>query len=189
MNEKLIIIGGSAGSLQTMLEILTTLRPNYPFPILLVMHRHVSNDSILEELLSMKSGLIAREIEEKEPINPGHIYISPADYHVLIENNESFSLDMSEKIHFSRPSLDVVFRSAADVFGSRVVAFVLSGANADGAQGLSYIKQKGGMVVVQEPLDAMVAYMPEQAIKAVKPDYILNAPGIAELLNSLVVSH
>jgi two-component system chemotaxis response regulator CheB len=185
MTKKLIVIGGSAGSLLAVFQIIQSLEPGFPFPLLLVLHRQSGNESMLTELLSGKSTLTAREIEEKDLIEPGYIYICPADYHVLIETDESFSLDSSEKIHHSRPSLDVVFSSAADVFKERLVGIVLSGANRDGATGLSYIKEKGGVTMVQDIQEAQVDYMPLQALEATTPDYILTAAQIGGMLNQL----
>ncbi|RYY54100.1 MAG: chemotaxis protein CheB [Chitinophagaceae bacterium] len=184
---RLIVIGGSAGSLQVILKIISQLDADFRTPILLVLHRHVNADSPLEELIASRTNLIPRDIEEKEPIRDGHIYICPADYHVLIEEDFSFSLDYSEKVNFSRPSIDVVFRSAAEVFGEDLLCVLLSGANGDGAASLKFVKDNGGITVVQDPLDAQVPYMPLQALKIQEPDFILESSHIAALLNSKVV--
>lgn len=183
----LIVIGGSAGSLQVILKVITLLDPNFRTPVLLVLHRHVNADSPLEELIASRTSLIPRDVEEKEKIREGHIYICPADYHVLVEKDFSFSLDYSEKVNFSRPSIDVVFRSASDVYRDRLICVLLSGANGDGAEGLLFVKANGGITVVQDPLDAQVPYMPQQALKLQEPDYILESSHIAALLNSRVV--
>lgn len=184
---KLIVIGGSAGSLQVVLKILSYLKADYPVPILLVLHRNVQFDSSLEELLSLRIDLKSKEIEEKDIIKPGCVYISPADYHVLIESDFTFSLDDSEKVNFSRPSIDVVFSSAALVYKETLMAILLSGANADGSEGLVKVKERNGIVIIQEPEEAIVPFMPQQALKSVVPDYILKASEIAGLLNSLVL--
>ena len=184
---KLIVIGGSAGSLQVILRVLTLLDQHFRTPILLVLHRHVNADSPLEELLSFRSTLTSREIEEKDPIRDGHIYICPADYHVLVEKDFTFSLDDSEKINFSRPSIDVVFRSAAEVYRQDLLCVLLSGANGDGSAGLKFVQELGGITVVQDPADAQVPYMPQQALKTLTPDYVLESSRIAALLNSKVV--
>lgn len=186
MKNRLIVIGGSAGSLQPVFQIIETLEPGFPFPLLLVLHRQSNNESALVELLATKTQLIPREIEEKDPIQPGYIYICPADYHVLVEEDESFSLDSSEKVHHSRPSLDVVFSSAADIYKERLVGIILSGANRDGASGLLEIKEKGGITVVQDIKEAQVDYMPLQALEIAMPDHILPAVQIGKLLNHLV---
>lgn len=181
----LVVIGGSAGSLQALFAILAEVQSGFQLPVLLVIHRVSHADSNLEDSLAVKTHLKVMEVEEKEPILPGRLYVCPADYHVLIEPDETFSLDASEKINFSRPSLDVVFKSAADVFGKRLTAILLSGANTDGAEGLAMVKGKGGMTIVQEPSEAMVAYMPLQAIRFMSPDKVLPAREIGQMLNEI----
>ena len=182
---KLIVIGGSAGSLQPLFRILAALPSSFQIPVLLVLHRTPGTDTNLEELLAIKTSMKVCEIEEKEKIDNGCIYICPPDYHVLIEPDKTFSLDASEKVNFSRPSLDVVFISAADVYGSSLTAIILSGANTDGAEGLSHVKSKGGTTIVQQPEEAMVPYMPEQAIRHMKPDHILTSEEMGEYLSKM----
>ena len=162
---KVVIIGGSAGSLEVLLQVLPKLQNIDTLVIILIVHRRNSDDNFLEELIRMKSGLKVKEVEDKTPIKVGHVYVAPADYHLLIEDNFSFSLDVSEKINYSRPSIDVGFESAADVFGTKLVAILLSGANNDGTNGLLSVKQTGGTVIVQKPETADVPYMPAHAIK------------------------
>lgn len=185
---RFIVIGGSAGSLVALFKVLADLQEGFSTPILFVVHRVHSADSSLQELLAAKSFLQVSEVEEKDPIEPGHLYICPADYHVLIEPDESFSLDVSEKINFSRPSIDVVFRSAAEVYGSRLIAVLLSGANTDGSTGILQVMEKGGITIVQEPSDAQVAYMPEQALRVLTPHHIAPADKIGQLLNTLTIT-
>lgn len=182
---KLIVIGGSAGSLQVIFKLFKSIRHDFKVPFLLVVHRNNSFDSALEELLAFRTNLAVKEVEEKELIRPGFIYVCPADYHVLIEKDHSFSLDYSEKVNFSRPSIDVVFMSAAEVYREGLICILLSGANADGAAGLQQAKRKGSFVIVQQPIDADVAYMPEQALLQVVPDLILRGVEIAGFINSL----
>ncbi len=179
----LIVIGGSAGSLNALFRIFDGLSLKLDMPVLLVLHRVVSNDSTLQELLETKTHYHANEIEEKEEIRKGNLYICPADYHVLVEEDLSFSLDVSEKVNFSRPSLDVVFKSAANIYGPYLTAILLSGASSDGAEGLKFVKEQGRTTIVQDPGDAQVSFMPEQAIKLLPPDHILNCEGISQLLN------
>lgn len=183
--QRMIVIGGSAGSLAAIFKVLADLRLDFSTPVLFVVHRIHSADSRLQELLSVKTSLTVTEVEEKDVIEEGHMYICPADYHVLIEPDETFSLDVSEKINFSRPSIDVVFRSAADVFGPRLIAVLLSGANTDGASGMLQVQEKGGITIVQEPPDAQVSYMPEQAIRMLTPHHVVPAGKIGQLLNKL----
>ncbi|QEC44776.1 chemotaxis protein CheB [Pseudobacter ginsenosidimutans] len=181
----LIIIGGSAGSLQVILKLLPELRLQLPVTIVIVLHRKPSHDETLVELLSAKSRWPVREVEEKEPILPNHIYIAPADYHLLVESDFTFSLDVSEKVNYSRPSIDIAFESAAEVYGPSVLAILLSGANADGQEGMQNIKSAGGACIVQDPDTAEVAYMPLQAITHVEIDNVLHAEEMAPFLNVL----
>src|ERR1019366_6769016 len=127
---KLVVIGGSAGSLQVILSFLAALPADFPLPVLIVLHRNGVFESNLEDLFASRTRAPVKEVEEKELIIPGTIYVCPADYHVLLEKDHSFSLDFSERVHFSRPSIDVTFRSAADSFGEELVALLLSGGNA-----------------------------------------------------------
>lgn len=182
---KLIVIGGSAGSLQVILNFLAALPPDFPLPVLIVLHRNGVFESSLEELFSSRTTLPVKEVEEKEPILPGIVYICPADYHVLLEKDHSFSLDYSERVNYSRPSIDVTFRSAADSFGEALIALLLSGGNADGVEGLEYVKARGGVVVVQDPATAEVPFMPEQAILKKEVDYIVPAEEISAFLQGL----
>jgi two-component system chemotaxis response regulator CheB len=177
-NNRLIVIGGSAGSLHVMFGLLSSLRPGFPDAVLIVLHRNTQSDSGLEDLISAKTGLPCKEVEEKEPVLPGVVYLCPPDYHVLIEEDHSFSLDYSERVHFSRPSIDVTFKSAAMAYGGALTAVLLSGANADGAGGLEWVKQQGGLTVVQDPATADVAFMPENAIARGKVDFVLRAEDI-----------
>jgi two-component system chemotaxis response regulator CheB len=181
---KAVIIGGSAGSLSVLLEVLPQLSPDFYAAIIIILHRKPTTDSPLVELLSSKSPFPVSEASEKEPIEPRKIYIAPADYHLLIEQDFSFSLDDSEKVNFSRPSIDVSFESAAEVFKADLLAILLSGANADGVAGLQAVKSLGGTTIAQHPDTAEVAYMPEQAIRQVAVDFILSPLEIARFLNA-----
>lgn len=160
-----MVIGGSAGSLEPLLHIVAHLPAHTKATIVVVVHRKASPDSILSELLATKTGLPVKEVEDKDAILPGHIYLAPPDYHLLFENRECFALDASEKVHYSRPSIDVTFESAAAVFGKDVVGILLSGANSDGAAGMAHIKKTGGYTMAQDPATAEVYYMPRQAIQ------------------------
>ena len=143
---ELLLIGGSSGSLGIVLSILSALPGNYPVSILLVMHRGNSQESLLNEVLGIKSNMPVVEVEEKEPIRASRVYLAPADYHVLIEKNKTFSLDYSEKQNYSRPSIDVSFTSAAEVYGPHLMGILLSGANDDGTAGMLSIKNRAGIV-------------------------------------------
>ena len=184
--DRLLAIGGSAGSLQVILDILTSIGENFPMPVLVILHRNVSFESTLEDLFFSRTGLPVKEVEEKDMMQNGTVYLCPADYHVLLEQDRSFSLDYSEKVNFSRPSIDVTFRSAADVFGSGLLAVLLSGGNADGVDGLQYVKERGGVTVVQDPATAEVPYMPQQAVTKMTPDYVQPADNLPSFVRKYV---
>jgi two-component system, chemotaxis family, protein-glutamate methylesterase/glutaminase len=184
-NNRLIVIGGSSGSLQVVLHILSHLPKHFSVPVLLIIHRGNSSESSLLDLLILRSVLPVREVEEKEKIIVGRVYLAPADFHVLIEKDKTFSLDYSEKLNFSRPSIDISFISSAAVYGSGLTGILLSGANEDGAEGLRQIKGYGGYTIIQDPEDALVNYMPKQASLKSQIDEILDTPGITNYLLSL----
>lgn len=183
--DKLLVIGGSAGSLQVILSVLTAMGKGYSMPVLVVLHRNNVFESSLEELIAARTRLTIKEVEEKEAIVPGIVYLCPADYHVLVEQDHTFSLDYSERVNYSRPSIDVTFRSAADVYGPGLVALLLSGGNADGAEGMSYIQEKGGFTVVQDPHTAEVPYMPQQVLLRMKVDLVVPTEELPGLIKSL----
>jgi len=183
---KALVIGGSAGSLDVLLEIFPSLSDDIDFPIILVTHRKSGNDALLSDLLRSRTRLKVNEAEEKNQILPGNVYIAPADYHLLIEENETFSLDYSEKINYSRPSIDVTFQSAAEVFRDKLVCILLSGSNADGVAGLKAVKNFRGIVVIQNPKTAIMSYMPQQAANEIEGGIILDAGKMAEFINKLV---
>ncbi|HEY4936668.1 MAG TPA: chemotaxis protein CheB, partial [Puia sp.] len=137
-------------------------------------------------LLKLKSKLPVKEVEEKELISPAHVYLAPADYHVLVERDKTFSLDYSEKLNFSRPSIDVSFISAATVYGKKLTGILLSGANEDGAEGLRVIKEQGGHTIIQDLDDAVVDYMPKHASMKSRIDEVLNTEEITHYLISLI---
>jgi two-component system chemotaxis response regulator CheB len=180
-----LIIGGSAGSLDVLLKVLPQLDPALSFPIVIVIHRKHGTDSLLPELLSGRTRLIVKEVDEKEAIVAGKIYIAPSDYHTLIEQDHTFSLDYSEKINYSRPAIDATFQTAAEVYGERLVCLLLSGSNADGVSGLKSVNMWGGTAIIQDPATAQVAYMPEQAAIHAKIDYTLRIEDMAEFINLL----
>jgi two-component system, chemotaxis family, protein-glutamate methylesterase/glutaminase len=184
-NTRILVIGGSAGSLEALLLFLPQLKHDITFSIVIVLHRKSTSESMLTNLLQSRTTMPVREIEDKEKILPSVMYVAPANYHVLIEKDDSFSLDVSEKVNYSRPSIDVSFETAADVYGTTAAALLLSGANADGTEGLKCIKEKGGKVLIQQPSSAEVSYMPQQALKEIEADAVLNTEEIAEYINTL----
>jgi two-component system chemotaxis response regulator CheB len=181
---EMLLIGGSAGSLDVLLEILPQLKTKLSFTIVIVLHRKNTAELTLTELMSAKTMLPVKEAEDKEAIQRSVIYIAPADYHLLIEKTHHFALDDSEKVNFSRPSIDVVFESAAHVYGPSLVCIVLSGANNDGTEGAKIVKENGGVVVAQQPETAIVSFMPEFMIKNVQPHHVFNIKELIQFINS-----
>lgn len=181
--KKLIVIGGSAGSLDVILKILPALMISNA-ALVFVLHRKSSADSTLIDLLAAKTHLPVKEVEEKDMVTAANIFVVPGDYHLLFETDFTFSLDYSEKINYSRPSIDVVFQSASDVYGENLLCILLSGANADGTEGMKYAKENKAVTVAQLPSSAEVPYMPEQAIAAQAADYIYDIPEIISAINN-----
>ncbi len=183
--QKLVVIGGSSGSLEALLTMLPKLRADLPLGVVIVLHRNNQSDNALVELFASRTSLIVKEADEKDILKAGTIYIAPPDYHLLLEQDGSLSLDASAKVNFSRPSIDVTFSSAAAVFGKYLTGILLSGANSDGANGMAIIKKKGGRIIVQDPNEALVAYMPARAIKENDVEEVFGALELAELINSI----
>ncbi len=181
---RLIVIGGSAGSLNVVLQLLSHWQQAPLTAIVLVLHRRATSESQLTEVLRTKSNWPLEEAKDKAPILPGNIYIAPADYHLLIETNHTFSLDYSEKINYSRPSIDATFETAAIAYHRHLVCILLSGANADGTDGLKIARKHGAHIIIQLPATATAPFMPEHAIKSLTPDAILDPQELIPYLNS-----
>lgn len=182
---EVVVVGGSTGSIDVLLQLLPALLPRLSFALVIVLHRKNTADSTLANLLSLKTAIPLTEVDDKDPIAPGRIYLAPADYHLLLERDGTFSLDDSEKVNFSRPSIDVTFESAADVYGPALAGILLSGANKDGTAGLGAIKKAGGTPVVQRPDTAQVAFMPQHALLRVSIDFVLDVQQLIQFINSL----
>jgi len=182
---KVVIIGGSAGSLNALMQILPDLSQLNGFAVVIVLHRKSTDDQTLEELIALKSNITVKIVEDKVPLVAGYIYVAPSNYHLLFEKNEALSLDISEKINYSRPSIDVSFESASEIYGEALVGILLSGSNTDGTYGLKAIKAAGGTIVVQNPTVAEMPFMPHNAILNTTPDFVLDNQEILELLRSI----
>lgn len=183
METDVFLIGGSAGSIKVLMHVLPDIESNLSFPIVIILHRRSHSNSALDHLLASSSRIPVIEADDKTELENGKIYLVPADYHLLFENNRSISLDASEKINYSRPSIDVTFESAARIFGSAATALLLSGANEDGVEGLKSIAGHRGVIYVQDPMTAEVSYMPRKAIEALKEAVILRPEQIAICIN------
>lgn len=182
---KVVLIGGSAGSINALMQILPELPKLKGFAIVIVLHRKSTDDQTLEELIAFKSTVKVKPVEDKVPLLPGFVYVAPSNYHLLFERNETLSLDISEKINYSRPSIDVSFESAAEIYGSSLIGILLSGSNSDGTQGLKTIQKYNGTIVVQNPLSAEMPFMPNNAILYTQPDFILNNEEILAFIDAI----
>ena len=161
-----VVIGASAGALQALSEILPVLPADYPLPVLVVVHVPPDRRNALAALFQAKCRMAVREAEDKEPASSGVIYFAPPGYHLLVEGDETLSLSSDEEVLFSRPSIDVLFESAADAYGASLIGVILTGASADGALGLKAIADAGGVPLVEEPSTAYADAMPLAALKA-----------------------
>ncbi len=177
-------IGTSWGGLAAMSKLLGELPADFSLPVVVVQHRSKDSDRLLAELLQDATDLKVSEVEDKEPLMPGTVYIAPADYHVLIDDGY-LSLTVEEPVRFSRPSIDVMFSSAANTYGSGAIGVVLTGANEDGARGLSDIVKRGGRALVQDPRTAEIPIMPDAALKAVPSAEVLTLEALAPRLIEL----
>lgn len=184
--KKIIAIGGSAGSLPVVLNILQHISPGFAIPIVIILHRLKNSPSEMDKIVSItRSDLKLREPDDKEPVKPGYIYIAPANYHLLLEADGTFGLDYSELVQYSRPSIDVTFESIAAVYGPNATAIILSGANNDGAEGIARIIEKGGTGIVQDPLASEYPVMPAAAIRKNPAALIYTTPGILNYMEEL----
>lgn len=184
-----IVIGGSAGALDALGDILPVLPFQFAIPVALVLHVPPSKPSLLVKVLSARTALRVKEAEDKEDLAPGQLYVAAPNYHVLIERRRCFSLSVDEPVHFSRPSIDVLFESAADAYGPAVAGVLLTGANEDGAAGLARIEEVGGTTIVQSPATAMVRTMPDAALRLLKCNHVLAPAEIGVFLARLGVEN
>lgn len=188
---QLIVVGCSLGGMHALQVILSALPATFEVPIAAVQHRHKSSNEALPTFLRRATKLKVVDVDDKLWIKGGTVYLAPADYHLLVERG-AFNLSVDDRVSYSRPSIDVLFESAADAYRDQVVGVVLTGANNDGARGAKRIKARGGFVVVQEPKTAEAPQMPQAAIDAVRVDRILPleriGPFLVELCGSVVRS-
>jgi two-component system chemotaxis response regulator CheB len=185
---ELIVIGCSLGGMNALQIILSNLTHDFCVPIAIAQHRHKKSNESLPAYFRRQTDLKVVDAEDKQWIQPGHVYLAPADYHLLIERNGArgeLSLSVDEAVRHSRPSIDVLFESAADAYKDRVAAVVLTGANDDGSRGASRIKARGGMVIAQAPESAEAPAMPRATIEAVQVDRILRLEEIAPFLTEV----
>ena len=177
-----IVIGASAGAVAALSRLLPPLTADFPLPILVTVHVPADKPNSIPALLRTKCRIAIKEAEDKEPISPGTVYFAPPDYHLLVERNGCLSLSNEEPVNFSRPSIDVLFESAADAYGKNLLAIILSGANEDGTRGARAVSDAGGIVVVQSPDSAEARMMPESALTACPEARAMNLNTLKELL-------
>ena len=180
-----IVIGASAGGVEALLSILGTLREGFTLPIIVVLHLPDQRCSHLAEVFARRVALPVIEACDKTPVDAGTLYFAAPGYHLSVEQDRSFSLSLEPRLHPSRPAIDYLFESASDAYGAHLAAVLLTGANRDGARGLTHVKQQGGLTIVQDPQEAQVATMPQAALAMHQPDHILPIRGIGRLLVEL----
>lgn len=182
---KAIVIGGSAGSFAVMSKILAHIRPDFPLPIILCLHRLKHVRSGLVEGLNIKSRIPVVEPFDKDKILPGKVYLAPSNYHLFLEFDNSFSLSTEEVLNHSRPLIDHTLSSAGYLYREKVVGIILTGANKDGAKGMKDIADRKGFTIVQDPVSCEVDTMPKATLKLITPDLVLDHTGIVDFLNSI----
>jgi two-component system chemotaxis response regulator CheB len=185
---ELVVIGASWGGLHAIERLLQALPSGFTTPIAIAQHRAVDSGSgALSRMLSVRSGLEVHEAGDKQPVEPGRVYIAPPDYHLLVDE-DGFALSVDEPVQYSRPSIDVLFDSAADVYAERLIGVVLTGANPDGAYGLARVKRRGGATIVQDPDTAERPEMPAAAVATGAADHVLPLDAIAPKLVELAAA-
>lgn len=180
-----VVIGASAGGVEALLTLLGPLRQGFVLPIIIVLHLPEERRSHLAEVFARRVALPVEEARDKQDILPGTVYFATPGYHLSVEQDRSLSLSLEDRVNHSRPSIDYLFESAADVYGPTLAAVLLTGANHDGARGLAVVKQRGGLTIVQDPTEAQVATMPQAALNVHQPDHVLTIHGIGRLLVEL----
>jgi two-component system chemotaxis response regulator CheB len=181
---KIVVVGTSSGGLEAIQFLLSKLEKNFQAPMVIVQHRRKDSDSGLCRFLAGRCELPVVEPHDKDAIQDGHVYLAPHDYHLLIEEG-SFALSVDRPIAFARPSIDLLFETAAESYGDRVIGMILTGSNKDGARGLAKIKALGGLTVVQDPVYASYPEMPRAALDACNPDFVLPLEKMVPLLDQL----
>jgi two-component system, chemotaxis family, protein-glutamate methylesterase/glutaminase len=180
-----VVIGVSAGGVDLLMSVLPKLSRGFPVPVVVCLHSGPGTSAELARMLDSRCAVSVKEAEDKEAMSAGTVYLAPGGYHLHLERDKTFSLSVDEPVRYARPSIDVLFDSAAHACRERVLAAVLTGANDDGAQGARRVKAAGGTVIVQEPRSAEVPDMPNAALAVVEPDYRVEPSGLAELLARL----
>ena len=183
-----VVIGTSAGGVEALLALLPALTRRPVAPIAIVVHVPRDRPSLLATVFAARCRVPVVEAEDKMPLEGGTIYFAPPDYHLLLDRGPYLALSADELVNYSRPSIDVLFQSAVDLYGRRLAAVLLTGANDDGAAGLAAVARAGGVTIVQDPATALVATMPAAALARMRADHVLPLADIAALLQTLDVA-
>ncbi|MDR3601726.1 MAG: chemotaxis protein CheB [Desulfosporosinus sp.] len=186
MGYRAIVIGSSTGGMEALRIILEVLPKDFPVPILVAQHISSHSDNYLAKFLDNVCKVSVKEAEEKEKASPGQVYLAPPNYHLLVEQDGLISLSVEARVSYARPSIDVLFESAAEAYNRDLIGIVLTGANSDGSRGLKKIKECHGLTIVQDPNTALAEAMPRAAIGATKVDYITPLTEIGQLLNKII---
>ncbi|MCK5719719.1 MAG: chemotaxis protein CheB [Thiomargarita sp.] len=181
-----VVIGSSAGGIKALTSVLSALPAEFPLPIIIVQHLHPHSDSYLAHILGSKCELQVKQADEKETIQKGVVYIAPPNYHLLIEDDYTFSLTIDAPVNFARPAVDVLFETAIYAYQNKIIGIILTGANSDGGKGAEYIKDAGGYMIVQDPKTAEAEAMPRAAIAATEVDKILPIEQVGPYLLQIV---
>ncbi|WNZ59589.1 chemotaxis protein CheB [Myxococcus sp. MxC21-1] len=184
-----VVVGASAGGVEALVTVLPSLPRAFRPSVLVVIHQPRERRSMLVDIFSARCALPVREAQDKESVQPGTIYFAPPDYHLLVDEGPSLALSADDPVLFSRPSIDVLFESAADVYGHRLAGLILTGANSDGARGLAAVRDAGGVTLVQRPDTAHVATMPAAALARGPADFVLSLEQLADLLRRVGGGH
>ena len=184
-----IAIGTSAGGVEALSILLPALPAGLRASVFIVLHLPRDRPSLLVSVLQPKCALPVREAQDKEPVERGTVYVAPPDYHLLVDTGPQLALSTDEPVHFSRPSIDVLFESAAELYTDRLLAIILTGASQDGAQGMQAVHRAGGMTVVQQPRTAHAPLMVQSALKQTPVNLVLSLEQIADLLRTLADDH
>lgn len=182
----IVVIGTSWGGLAALTKLLGALPADFPIPIAVVQHRSKESERLLPQLLQDVTDLKICEMDDKDPLLPGTVHLAPADYHALIDTG-MVTLTVEDPVRFSRPSIDLLFISAADTYRTCTIGIVLTGANEDGSRGLQHIVKRGGYAIVQDPKNAEIPIMPSAAIRVVPSAEVLSLEGIAARLIELTL--
>jgi two-component system chemotaxis response regulator CheB len=180
-----VVIGGSAGGVDALLQLLPALPAGYDLPVVCMLHLPPDRESRLAELFDERLPLPVREATDKGDIEAGTVYFAGPGYHLSVEQDRTFSLSCEPPVHYARPAIDVLMESSADAWGPGLVGILLTGANHDGADGMAQIRARGGFTVVQDPADAQVGVMPMEAIRRCNPHLVLPLARIGALLPML----